>query len=209
MKSILLSCVAFLAMALTPVFAQELAIGEAAPMPDAPMMGVDGEKHTLNSLKQENGLLVIFSCNTCPFVVGNGTKTEGWEGRYNGVAAFAAQRQVGTVLVNSNEAKREGDDSYTAMKTHAKDAMYTMQYVVDEASKLANACGARTTPHVYLFDKNLELAYRGSIDDNVNRAEDVKETYLVDAMERMAAGKNIKTPETKALGCSIKRVASN
>ena len=76
MKSILLSCVAVLAMALTPAFAQELAIGEAAPMPDAPMMGVDGEKHTLNSLKQENGLLVIFSCNTCPFVVGNGTKTD-------------------------------------------------------------------------------------------------------------------------------------
>ena len=76
MKSILLSCAAVLAMALTPAFAQELAIGEAAPMPDAPMMGVDGEKHTLNSLKQENGLLVIFSCNTCPFVVGNGTKTE-------------------------------------------------------------------------------------------------------------------------------------
>jgi hypothetical protein len=206
MKSIFLSCAAVLAMALTPAFAQELAIGEAAPMPDAPMMGVDGEKHTLNSLKQENGLLVIFSCNTCPFVVGNGTKTEGWEGRYNGVAAFAAQRQVGTVLVNSNEAKREGDDSLPAMRKHAAEAAYTMPYLVDEGSKLANNMGARTTPHIYLFDGDMNLVYRGSIDDNVNRAEDVEERYLENALDRLAAGKKIKVAETKAVGCSIKRV---
>ena len=206
MKSILLSCVAVLAMALTPAFAQELAIGEAAPMPDAPMMGVDGEKHSLNSLKQENGLLVIFSCNTCPFVVGSGSKTEGWEGRYNGLADLAAELNIGMVLINSNEAKREGDDSFTAMKNHARDAEYKMPYLVDEGSKLANACGARTTPHVYLYNGSMELAYRGSIDDNVNRAADAKEHYLEDAMTRMAAGKNIKKSETKALGCSIKRV---
>ena len=111
------------------------------------------------------------------------------------------------VLVNSNEAKREGDDSIQAMKAHAREAAYTMPYVVDEGSKLANACGARTTPHVYLFNSNLELAYRGSIDDNVNRAEEVTEQYLETAMTRMAEGKKIKTAETKAVGCSIKRVS--
>ena len=206
MKSILLSCAAVLAMTLTPVFAQELAIGETAPMPDAPMMGVDGEKQSLNSLKQENGLLIIFSCNTCPFVVGNGTKTEGWEGRYNNLAAFAAERQVGTVLVNSNEAKREGDDSFQAMRKHAAEAGYTMPYLVDEGSKLANNVGARTTPHIYLFDGDMTLVYRGSIDDNVSRAEDVKERYLENALDRLSAGKKIKVAETKAVGCSIKRV---
>ena len=110
------------------------------------------------------------------------------------------------VLVNSNEAKREGDDSLAAMKEHAKEAGYTMPYVVDEGSKLANACGARTTPHVYLYNSKLELAYRGSIDDNVNRSEEVKERYLHMAMQRMAEGKKIKTTETKAIGCSIKRI---
>jgi len=93
-----------------------------------------------------------------------------------------------------------------AMKNHAMEAGYTMPYVVDEGSKLANACGARTTPHVYLYNSNLELAYRGAIDDNVNRAEEVKERYLDMAMRRMAEGKKIKTTETKAVGCSIKRV---
>jgi len=206
MKSILLSLAAMVALAASPVFGQELAIGEAAPMSTSPLLGVDGTNHTLTELKGDNGLLVVFSCNTCPFVVGNGTKTEGWEGRYNGLAELAASLNVGMVLVNSNEAKREGDDSFTAMKNHARDAEYTMPYLVDEGSKLANACGARTTPHVYLFNADLELAYRGSIDDNVNRSEDVTERYLEVAMARMAEGKKIKTAETKAVGCSIKRV---
>ncbi|MDA0940438.1 MAG: thioredoxin family protein [Bacteroidetes bacterium] len=208
MKSILLSLVAMVALAASPVFGQELAIGEKAPMSTSPLLGVDGTSHTLLNLKEANGLLVIFSCNTCPFVVGNGTKTEGWEGRYNGLAELAESLKIGMVLVNSNEAKREGDDSFTEMKNHARDAEYAMPYVVDEGSKLANACGARTTPHVYLFDSNLELAYRGSIDDNVNRSEEVTERYLEMAMTRMAEGKKIKTATTKAVGCSIKRVAN-
>ena len=206
MKPFFLTLAGALLLAGAPLFAQEQAIGEKVPMPDAPMMGIDGKKHTLSSLKGDNGLLVVFSCNTCPFVVGNGTKTEGWEGRYNGIAELAESLNIGMVLVNSNEAKREGDDSFVAMKRHAAEAEYTMPYVVDEGSKLANACGARTTPHVYLYNKDMTLAYRGSIDDNVNRAAEVKEHYLSLAMKRMAEGKKIKTYETKAVGCSIKRV---
>ena len=205
MKSLFLSFAALAMLVAAPVLAQEQAIGEAAPMSDVSMIGVDGNKHTLNTLKGDNGLLVIFSCNTCPFVVGNGSKTEGWEGRYNGLAELAKSLNIGMVLVNSNEAKREGDDSLAAMQNHAKEARYAMPYVVDEGSKLANACGARTTPPVYLYNSNLELAYRGAIDDNVNRAEEVKERYLDMAMRRMADGKKIKTTETKAVGCSIKR----
>lgn len=206
MKSLFLSLAAMAMLVAAPVLAQEQAIGEKAPMTTAPLIGVDGQSNTLLDLKGDNGLLVIFSCNTCPFVVGNGTKTEGWEGRYNDLAALAESLNIGMVLVNSNEAKREGDDSLPAMKRHAMEAGYTMPYVMDEGSKLANACGARTTPHVYLYNGDLELAYRGSIDDNVNRAEEVKERYLDTAMQRMADGKKIKTAETKAVGCSIKRV---
>lgn len=206
MKSLLFSVATLALITAMPAFAQEQAIGEKAPMITAPMMGIDGNANTLLDLKGDKGLLVIFSCNTCPFVVGNGSKTEGWEGRYNGLAELAESLDIGMVLVNSNEAKREGDDSLAAMKERAKEAGYTMPYVVDEGSKLANACGARTTPHVYLYNSKLELAYRGSIDDNVNRSEEVKERYLYMAMQRMAEGKKIKTTETKAIGCSIKRI---
>ena len=205
MKTFFLSLAGMLFWAGTPLLAQEQAIGEKAPMATAPLMGVDGKQHTLLDLKGENGLLVIFSCNTCPFVVGNGTKTEGWEGRYNGLSELATSLNIGMVLVNSNEAKRKGDDSFAAMKQRAADSDYTMPYVVDQGSKLANACGARTTPHVFLYNKDLTLAYRGAIDDNVNKAEEVKEPYLNLAMTRMAEGKKIKTQETKAVGCSITR----
>ena len=205
MKNLLFSLLAIAVLAANPLLSQELAIGELAPMATAPMMATDGQQHTLTTLAKDNGLLVIFSCNTCPFVVGNGTKTEGWEGRYNGLAQMAEELGIGMVLVNSNEAKREGDDSLPEMKKHAMEAGYTVPYLVDEGSKLANACGARTTPHVYLFNNKFELAYRGSIDDNVNRAEEVTERYLEMAMTRMAEGKKIKTAETKAVGCSIKR----
>ena len=83
MKSLFLSLAAMAMLVAAPVLAQEQAIGEKAPMITAPLMGIDGKANTLLDLKGDNGLLVIFSCNTCPFVVGNGHKTEGWEGRYN------------------------------------------------------------------------------------------------------------------------------
>ncbi len=205
MKHLLFSLLALVALAANPTFSQELALGEPAPMTAAPLLATDGSQLTLSSLAKDNGLLVIFSCNTCPFVVGNGTKTEGWEGRYNGIADMAESLDIGMVLVNSNQAKRDGDDSLPEMKKRAMDMEYKAPYVVDDGSKLANALGARTTPHVYLFNSGMELAYRGSIDDNVNRAGEVTERYLELAMTRMAEGKKIKTAETKAVGCSIKR----
>lgn len=185
---------------------KELQPGDKAPNADMKMTNIDGQEWSLVDIAGENGILVIFSCNTCPFVVGREGKSEGWEGRYNAVAAAARERGIGAVLVNSNEAKRKGDDSIEEMKLHAVEAGYIMPYVVDTDHRLADAFGARTTPHVYLFDADFQLVYRGSIDDNVNSAEEVKETYLEDAMQNMVMGKKVKPAITKAIGCSIKRV---
>lgn len=183
-----------------------LKIGDAAPMADTKMKEVGGSEYSLNDLKKENGLLVIFSCNTCPFVVGNDEGSEGWEGRYNDLYDFATRSKMGMVLVNSNEAKRSGDDSFEKMKAHAKEEGYKSSYVMDKDSELANAFGAKTTPHVFLFDKDMKLVYKGAIDDNVKSAKEVKESYLKVAMRQLAAGSEIKNKETKATGCSIKRV---
>ena len=185
----------------------ELAIGDKAPLTDFKMTNIDGQNWSLVDIAGESGTLVIFSCNTCPFVVGREGKSEGWEGRYNDVIGFARERGIGSVLVNSNEAKRKGDDSLAEMKQRAREAGYIAPYVVDEGHKLADAFGARTTPHVYLFDGDFRLVYRGSIDDSVNSADEVTETYLEDAIEKMKAGKKAKPAITKAIGCSIKRVS--
>lgn len=184
----------------------ELAIGAKAPSADMKMTNIDGQQWSLVDIAGENGTLVIFSCNTCPFVVGREGKSEGWEGRYNEVAVLARENGIGAVLVNSNEAKRKGDDSLEEMKLHAMEAGYLMPYVMDVEHKLADAFGARTTPHVYLFDGDFRLVYRGSIDDSVNSADEVEETYLKDAITRMIEGKKIKPEITKAIGCSIKRM---
>lgn len=179
-----------------------------APMPKAEVMMADvsGKEISLRSAAGANGVVVIFSCNTCPFVVGS-DGSEGWEGRYPALGEFCAKNRVGFVLVNSNEAKREAGDGFAEMQAHYREKGYTGHYVLDKGHMVADAFGARTTPHVFLFNKSLELAYKGAIDDNVDSAKAVKAQYLRDAITAMVAGQPIATPVTRNLGCSIKRVA--
>lgn len=180
-----------------------LEIGEKAPKTDYKMTSIQGENYSLNNLKKENGVLIIFSCNTCPFVLA-------WEDRYPKIAALADKNKLGFALVNSNEAKRSSEDqadSMEKMKQHASEKGYDhLTYLLDKNSKLANAFGAKTTPHVFLFNQNLELLYEGAIDDNFKDASAVENQYLQDAIINLLKGNKIDPNNTKAIGCSIKRV---
>lgn len=177
---------------------QELAIGSAVPKADYKMLDVTGKEVSLADAKAENGLLVIFSCNTCPYVKLS-------EGRIKELSSLAIKNKIGVIVVNSNEAQRDADDSYEEMKKYAKSQFYNFSYVVDKNSQLANAFGATRTPHIFLFDKK-GLAYRGAIDDNIKDANDVKEHFLKDAIVAVGSGKAVKTNSTKSVGCSIKRL---
>ena len=186
-------------IAFTPGNAK-LELGTKAPMADTKMKDVSGKMLSLNDVKKDNGLLVIFSCNTCPFVLA-------WEDRYPELFDKADQMQIGVALVNSNEAKRGGEDSSIEMEKHARENGYeNIPYLIDKDSQLANAFGAKTTPHVFLFDKNLELVYEGAIDDNHKDANEVTMRYLDDAIVNLASEQEINPNKTKAIGCSIKRV---
>ncbi|MCF8464861.1 MAG: thioredoxin family protein [Flavobacteriales bacterium] len=197
MKSIALILFVFLSTNFTTN--DQLNLGDKAPKTELKMESVDGKKTSLADLAKENGLCVIFSCNTCPYVIG-------WEDRYNELEAACAKNKVGFVLVNSNEAKRDGDDSLSEMKAHAKEKGYgKYAYVVDENHVVADAFGATKTPDVFLFNGKMELAYKGAIDDNMKQKDSVTEPYLKNAVEAMVAGKPINPGETKAIGCSIKR----
>ena len=184
-----------------------LEIGSKAPKTDLKMTDISGETMSLNDIKKENGVLVVFSCNSCPFVVGN-ANNEGWEGRYNEVAKYANRAKVGMVLVNSNAARRDQNESLEDMKMRAKEQKYDPYYVLDKNSELADAFGAKTTPHVYLFDKDMALIYKGAIDDNNGSAEAVKEHWLIDALMKVSGGRaeQIDPNSTRNQGCSIKRV---
>jgi len=183
-----------------------LALGKKAPKTDMMMKDVSGKDISLEKAAGENGLLVIFSCNTCPFVIGNGSKSEGWEGRYPEIANMAEKEGIGTVLVNSNEAKREKGDGMKDMKKRYAEKNLKGFYVMDENHVLADAFGALTTPHVFLFDSDMKLIYKGAIDDSVDSSEGVENPYLKDAIEAYKAGEKIDPNSTKQLGCSIKRV---
>jgi peroxiredoxin len=179
---------------------KQLSIGDAAPSTELKMRNTDGRSFSLNDVKGANGLCVVFSCNTCPYVIG-------WENRYNDLATFCKKNNVGFILVNSNEAKRGDDDSLEAMLAHAKELGYgDYPYVMDKDHVLADAFGATKTPDVFLFNGTLRLAYKGAIDDNMKQMEAVKEPYLTNAISAMVAGKPCDPAETKAIGCSIKRV---
>lgn len=183
-----------------------LEIGAEAPMQNHEVRDVSGKLVTMEDAAGENGLLVIFSCNTCPFVIGNGTKSEGWEGRYPEMADLAQKHGMGTILLNPNEAKRDAGDGMSDMKKRYDEKNLKGFYALDEDHKLADAFGALTTPHIFLFDKEMKLIYKGAIDDSVSSSEDVEEPYLKNAIEANARGEKIDPNSTKQLGCSIKRV---
>jgi thioredoxin-related protein len=183
----------------------QLRVKDKAPMQQVDMKSVNGSIYNLNNLKKDKGLVVIFSCNSCPFVVGSDDFT-GWEKQYDSLYNEALANDIGFVLVNSNEGKRSQADSYEEMVKHAKEQNYTMPYVVDEQAALANAFGAKTTPHVYFFDQTLTLIYTGSIDNSWDKGRKSDQSYLFNAIK--AKGKKIKPNTTEPKGCGIKRVVT-
>lgn len=200
MKKKLISAFSILSIALLSFTAVSTSkVGDSAAKALAvEVVETDGSTDILRTYMGDKGMLLVFSCNTCPFVVA-------WEDRYNEIDAMCKANGINMVLVNSNAAKREGDDSSEAMAAHAKELGYTMPYVIDVNSEIANLLEAKTTPHVYLLDNNAMIKYKGAIDDNFKDKEAVTETYLSDAIASFAKGEEIKVSETKAMGCSIKR----
>ncbi|MFN2457567.1 MAG: thioredoxin family protein [Chitinophagaceae bacterium] len=176
----------------------ELPIGSDIPKADVKMKDVNGKEVTLKEAKKKNGLLVMFSCNTCPYVLKNQQRT-------NEIAKYALDNTVGVVLINSNEAQREDDDSFDAMRAYAKANNYKWYYVVDKNSEVADAFGAKRTPENFLFNKDGKLVYHGAIDDNPSDAGAVNRKHLKMAIDEMVSGKDIAVKESRSVGCSIKR----
>lgn len=179
------------------LFSKELELGSMLPMGDHRLLDIGGKYLSLNEAKGENGLLVIFSCNTCPWVIR-------WEDRYVALTRQFSPEGIGVIAVNSNEGNFNSVDNMEEMRKHAKENSYNFPYVQDFGSRLARVFGATRTPHIYLFDNSDALVYRGAIDDNARDARKVEEPYLANAIEAMLSGKPIAVASTKALGCGIK-----
>jgi len=179
------------------VLIEELPIGSKAPMADVQVQDVSGEMVTLQDVSMENGLLVNFSCNTCPWV-------SAWEDRYNPIANLAKENGIGVIALNPNAAIRDEGESLEDMRQRAEKSNYQFYYALDEGAQMAEAFGATRTPHIYLFNSDMELVYRGAIDDNAKSAENVEQPYLKNAIKSLSTGNEIEPQTTKSLGCTIK-----
>ena len=187
----------FFLFSLSSIQAAELKIGSQMPNTDYLLNDISGNQITLKEIKGKNGTIIIFSCNTCPWVIR-------WEDRYVEIANSYLKRGIGMIAINSNVARFNGDDSLNKMKKHAKEKKYNFPYAQDPKAKLAYAFGATKTPHVYLFDDKDNLVYRGAIDDNARDASSVEEPFLSNALDQLLAGRKIKKTTSRAIGCSIK-----
>jgi peroxiredoxin len=197
-KIFLLLAIAACTAATSFTVSEVLPIGSAMPKTDVNLKNTTGNDITLKEVRSDNGILVIFSCNTCPYVIKNQQRTIA-------ICTHAQKNDIGVIVLNSNEGQRADEDSYDAMKTYAKQQNYTWPYAIDKNNELADAFGANRTPECFLFDKNLKLAYHGAIDDNPTDADNVKRSHLQEAINEIAAGKQVTVTQSKSVGCGIKR----
>lgn len=169
----------------------------------------EGEYHLLNvmegnievrldQLAEEKALLVIFTCNTCPFVIKNIERTRD-------ILEYAQEQEINVVLINSNEAQRDDADSQEKMMEFGTQQNYP-NYIIDEGSMVADLFGASHTPEVFLFNKERILVYKGAMDDSPSDPKSAKKIYLKEAIKSLKNESDIKIKETKSIGCSIKRI---
>jgi redoxin len=176
-----------------------LPIGASLPNPDKKMKDIAGMEVSFKDVMNKKGLLVMFSCNTCPVV-------HAYQSRTIEVCNYAKTKDIGVILLNSNEASRDDGDSFNDMKDYAGGQHYNWPYVVDENSVMANAFGATRTPECFLFNTDGKLVYHGAIDNNQNGPDEVTRKHLRVAMDEMLGGKDVSVKTTRSVGCTIKRI---
>jgi len=159
--------------------------------------GVNDKEHSFDDYADKSAVVVIFSCNHCPYV-------RAWEDRMVQIQADYAGKGVQLVVINANDESKYPDDSFPKMKERAREKKFNFPYLRDEPQSVARAYGAERTPEVFLFDRNSVLRYHGTIDDNYDDPKAVKEHYLRMALDAVLAGKPVSIAETKPVGCSIK-----
>ncbi len=171
-----------------------ISLRSIAPAFDLP--GTDGATHSLDGLASSKALVVVFTCNHCPYA-------KAWEDRILDIGRDYKERDVSVVAINSNNAVEYPEDSFDAMKERATAKNYPIPYLYDESQAVARAYGAERTPEVFLFDADRNLRYHGLVDDDQDDSK-VKNQYLRDAIEAVLDGKDPAETQTAAVGCTIK-----
>ena len=171
-----------------------MALGEKAP--DFSLPGVDGRRYSIASFVDKPVLVIIFSCNHCPYV-------KAFEDRMVSIQKDYAAKGVQLVAINSNDEKAYAEDSFPEMVKRAREKGFNFPYLRDEAQEVVSAYGAVCTPHVFAFDRTRVLRYRGRIDDSRDPSK-VTSPDLRNALDDLTSGSDVRAPDTRPFGCSIK-----
>ncbi len=157
----------------------------------------DGHEHSLSDWQDRPVLVVIFSCNHCPYA-------QAWEQRIIDLQAQFKSQGVKFAVINANDPVKYPADSFDEMKKRAREKGYNFPYLWDESQEVARAYGATRTPEVFVFDADRRLRYHGAVDDNFEDPSAVQQHYLRDAIAALLAGEEPPVAETPPVGCTIK-----
>jgi peroxiredoxin len=169
----------------------------SSPAPDFNLPGVDSKGYSLSSFKNKSIIVVIFSCNHCPYV-------QAYEDRIKDIQNDYEEKGVQIVAISSNDAVKYPEDSFEQMIKRAQEKQFNFPYLHDESQLIAKSFGATHTPEIFVFDKERKLKYHGKIDDNWQEPQKVNSRYLREALDEILAGKEVSVPETFSIGCTIK-----
>jgi peroxiredoxin len=168
--------------------------------PDFSLKNVDGQTVSLSDYKDEKGVIVIFTCNPCPFA-------KAYEQRIIELHEKYADKGFPVVAINPNDDGVSPEDTFDKMKERSSDKNFPFPYLKDESQEVYQSYGATRTPHIYLLENDggtFRIAYVGAIDDNAMDASGVTQKYLEDALVSVMAGNSPDPATTKAVGCTIK-----
>ncbi len=189
----------FLSVAVLPLFfAQEstptkFTLDQKAP--DFKVHTLKGELNSFADLSKDKITVVNFWSSKCPYSVG-------WEERLTAIYNEYSKKGVQFVMIDSNSTESVAD-----IESYSKTSKIPYSIHIDPRSEVADLFDAKTTPHIYVFDKTRTLRYVGAIDDDAKGSKKMEErkNYLRDALNALIDGKKVETNSTKPAGCSIKR----
>ncbi len=197
MKKVIMSFVMVTVFSVS-LLAEGAIIGD--PAPGFKLVNVDGTYVSLDDYMDQKGVILIFSCNHCPFVVAYEDRMIELHKKYSGLG-------YPVVAINPNDPEVQPQDSFELMQVRAKEKGFPFPYLFDDGQKVYPQYGATRTPHVYLLHnkgEHFEVAYIGAIDDNYQDAGQVEEKFLENAIMALMEGKKPEPAETRAIGCTIK-----
>ncbi len=175
--------------------AYTLKIGERAP--DFNLLGTDNAFHDLSSYRKHEILIISFTCNHCPYVIGSDEITRQTVEKYN-------RESLKLICINSNSKNTYQEDSFENMQARMKEHKFPWDYLHDESQEIATNYGALKTPHFFVFNSDRSLIYTGRGIDNPRNGSESKINDLENAIDDYLRGSDIAVPVTNPIGCNIK-----